>query len=246
MKEQSITKTEAIRKINKMGQCGRIILNIAKAIVGVGIALCLFITIFLVFFPRDFLTLQLDGNAVFHINPAALNEDTNELKGAVLDSLQEYITDNLQTGSDFTYDGRSYKIVQADVTDDKLEITAACNLITVNSKHFLGLAGAALVTCIMTLITLIFATSLCKAFQSCASPFEQNVIVKLRHFAFALIPWGILNLSSDNLFESLLRGGMPYIMSVNLNIIFIILVVLALSYIFQYGSVLQQESDETL
>ena len=93
---------------------------------------------------------------------------------------------------------------------------------------------------------MIFAGKVCKAFRDCQSPFEENVIRRMQYFAYSLIPTVLL--------ESVVAGSIGYFLGntdgigVNLNVstILVVLVVFALVYVFKYGALLQQESDETL
>ena len=103
-----------------------------------------------------------------------------------------------------------------------------------------------LVLCIASLVSMIFAGKVCKAFRDCQSPFEENVIRRMQYFAYSLIPTVLL--------ESVVAGSIGYFLGntdgigVNLNVstILVVLVVFALVYVFKYGALLQQESDETL
>ena len=74
----------------------------------------------------------------------------------------------------------------------------------------------------------------------------ENVIKKMRGFAYSLIPWVILNSTSRSMIDSLLNGKLNVQVSLDITMLIIVLIVLALVYIFQYGAMLQQESDETL
>jgi hypothetical protein len=49
-----------------------------------------------------------------------------------------------------------------------------------------------------------------------------------------------------NLMLTFMSGAPKVTLSINLAVIFTVLVIFALAYIFKYGAVLQQESDETL
>jgi len=59
-----------------------------------------------------------------------------------------------------------------------------------------------------------------------------------------LIPWTVVSTVSDVVLYHSER--FPINFSVNINMVIVVLLVLALVYIFKYGAVLQQESDETL
>lgn len=98
----------------------------------------------------------------------------------------------------------------------------------------------------LVMVTLCFIGSLCKAFRNCRSPFEENVIQKMQRFAYALIPWTIASSMIDSIGNSFISGYPEVSFSLNVGMILIVLVVFLLTYIFKYGAVLQQESDETL
>lgn len=113
------------------------------------------------------------------------------------------------------------------------------NLVWVMLFTFLYLA--------MTLTTLFFIGFLCKAFQNCESPFEQNVIKKMKTLAYSLIPWAILSTVSGAVTRIFLKDGIHMgDFGIDLRVVMTVLIILALAYIFQYGAILQQESDETL
>ena len=81
-------------------------------------------------------------------------------------------------------------------------------------------------------IIVIFGKKLAKALATCDSPFEDNVLKKMKSFGFSLIPWALYKLIVGNL------GGIT-------TVIFVLIVLLFIS-VFNYGAKLQRESDETL
>ena len=98
----------------------------------------------------------------------------------------------------------------------------------------------------MVMVTLCFISSLCKAFRDCESPFEENVVRKMRNLAYSLIPWAIFSTITNSVADSLLMNKVSVNFTVDLGVIMIVLVVFVLVHIFKYGAMLQQESDETL
>ena len=98
----------------------------------------------------------------------------------------------------------------------------------------------------MTIVTISFAESLCKAFRDCTSPFDTKVIKKMQNLAISLIPWTIILSIIDSTMDSFLAGGLRLSLSIDLGVVLVVLIVFVLVYIFKYGAVLQQESDETL
>jgi hypothetical protein len=93
---------------------------------------------------------------------------------------------------------------------------------------------------------LCFASSLCKAFRDCETPFEDNVIKKMQNLAYSLIPWVFVSAATDSVVSSLTTNMVAITFGIDFGVVLIILIVFALVYIFKYGAVLQQESDETL
>ncbi len=102
------------------------------------------------------------------------------------------------------------------------------------------------VTLVALLITLIFAGKLCKAFRDCESPFEENVVKQLNALAFSLLPWVVLDSLTESVTESIFTNTFNLFIGVDLGMVMIIFFIFVLAYIFKYGAVLQQESDETL
>ena len=118
-----------------------------------------------------------------------------------------------------------------------------------NKITYLDVAGVFFISMLsltLTLITLFFVGSLCKAFQNCSSPFEENVIKKMQNFAVSLIPWTILTLVTNAVAVGLFSNKFNLNFTIDLDVVLLVLVVLVLVYIFKYGAILQQESDETL
>ena len=103
-----------------------------------------------------------------------------------------------------------------------------------------------MVTLVALLITLIFAGKLCKAFRDCESPFEENVVKQLNALAFSLLPWVVLDSLTESVTESIFTNTFNLFIGVDLGMVMIIFFIFVLAYIFKYGAVLQQESDETL
>ena len=80
----------------------------------------------------------------------------------------------------------------------------------------------------------------------CQTPFEENIIKKLQYLAYSLIPWAFFTSVSDSMTSGMMTGNVQVNVGVNLGMVLVIVIIFALTYIFKYGAVLQQESDETL
>lgn len=236
-------KTEAIVKINKMGKAGRIITLIAKILCGIALAGTLLGTFSMACMPKDFVQFQVGIQGVAEINLAAIGQHFSEEDVELINSGKIAESGNMTistNGGKVTFD-------QFSVEDDVLTISTNGETIQKASLHDLVyVLICALLSLTMTMVSLFFAGFLCKAIERCDSPFDENVIVKMRNFAFSLIPWVILSSITNSLISSLMAGNFGMNVSIDLSMLIIVLVILALTYIFKYGAVLQQESDETL
>ncbi len=131
-------------------------------------------------------------------------------------------------------------------TDTGLRIVGTTD---VYDMDFRELAWGLLVLAVLlgiTQVTLYFIGFLCKAFRDCESPFEENVIKKMQHLAYALIPWTVASSLVEIVINNIIRGNKGIALSVDFGVILVVLLVFLLAYIFKYGAILQQESDETL
>lgn len=147
---------------------------------------------------------------------------------------------------DVTIGGEDFVLTELEKTDTGLRIVGTTD---VYDMDFRELAWGLLVLAVLlgiTQVTLYFIGFLCKAFRDCESPFEENVIKKMQHLAYALIPWTVASSLVEIVINNIIRGNKGVALSVDFGVILVVLLVFLLAYIFKYGAILQQESDETL
>ena len=91
-------------------------------------------------------------------------------------------------------------------------------------------------------------------------PFEEGTSKLLRKVGYAVLIGGLLSevigilarvlltnaYSIDELFTSAAISKIEFVLTMNFDFVLIACVIFFLSYIFEYGQVLQQDSDETL
>ncbi len=228
-------KELAIQKINKIGKISSIITLIAKIAVGMGIALALLGVIICLVMPESMLRLSVLREVVMEVNYSGLGlsmteEDVMEAQGKM----------NIKIA------GEEYKFSEAEVTEGKVIMKSDLEGISFTMRDVAGLIALGLVVLAMTFVTLVFIGALCKAFRDCQTPFEENVIKKMQNLAISLIPWAIVTAVTNSVSDSVMNRKLSLNFTVDLGVVLIVLVVLVLVYIFKYGAVLQQESDETL
>ncbi len=236
-------KQEAILKINKMGKIATIITVIAKICIIMALIGIFAATVAAAFIPKDFLAISNENRFLIDISFSSFGKtltDEEVLQGRqeVEKMLEEETADRATT----------YSINAMDINNDGIYIdfTTVGDNIYFNLHNLVWVLLFVLFYLAMTLVTLFFIGFLFKAFQNCKSPFEQNVIKKMKNLAFSLIPWTVLSSVSGTVIRSFFSKSFQISFGIDLKIVMVVLIILALAYIFQYGAVLQQESDETL
>ena len=235
-------KQDAISKINKVGEVASIITVIAKILIIIALIVVFALTVAAGFIPKDFLTISGDSRIQVDINFASFGKKLTDEE--VIQGRQE-VEKILEEEA---ADDADYRINAIDINHDSIyvDVTSATDSIDVNLHNLVWVLLFCTFYLAMTLVTLFFIGFLFKAFQNCESPFEQNVIKKMRNLAFSLIPWTVLSSVSDTVIRSFFQKSFQISVGIDLKIVMAVLIILALAYIFQYGAILQQESDETL
>ncbi len=229
-------KEQAIRKINKIGKVSNIITLIAKILVGIAMTVTLIATIICFIIPESMLTFEIEStmNMIMDYSDLGVHMSEEEIATVQADLNQELLVESEASYTDV--------IVEA----GKVTMTSEFESFSFTMRDATWLAFMGALVLGLTFVTLFFISALCKAFRDCQSPFEDNVIKKMQSLAIALIPWAILSTLVSTVANSLLNNKLSIMFSVDFGVVLIVLVVLVLVYIFKYGAVLQQESDETL
>lgn len=248
-------KEQAIQKINKVGKISYIIAVIAKVFVIVGLVSSLVGVVICFAVPEDAVKMTMRGNMIVEADMEAMGGSITQTD---LDDMQqsleeggewrvETVQNGIMNGSlEINSTGQVYEPVSVEVEGNKVKIDMISEDTSFTLRDIAGLWLVAMVSLIMTIVTLSFVSSLCKAFRDCASPFEENVIKKMQNLAISLIPWTIISTVSESILNSVASNRIQWSITVDMGVVLIVLVVLILVYIFKYGAVLQQESDETL
>ena len=230
-------KQEITSKINKMGKVGYVLSMICRIVAIMGIVMSLLAVVVILAFPKGALTLGVQQNVDVKVDMEALGETLTKEQVEKLE--QEVTSENI----DFTISGEEPERMSVDATETEITCSAVGKPQTLDIRNFFAVCIMAMLEVIMVLITSIFAGRLCKAFRDCESPFEENVVKKMTQLAYSLIPWIFISSSNANVGD-LLSGKVQ--LTVDVGMIFAVIVVLILAHVFKYGAMLQQESDETL
>lgn len=237
-----MNKNDAIAKINKYGKIGSVITVVMTVIVSIVMLITLIAAIGLKVIPDDAFNIKLGTQAEVIINPSVLDSNAD---AAVLDEVVNAIN-NGQVHGGLNLGAVSMQLNTAEVVDNKVvckttEGTGVLHLANVGNVLLL-----VVVSLLLTLISTIFGFRFCKSIEKCETPFEDNVIKKMRYLAYSLLPWAIFSSVPKYAVNNIFNNNLKINFSLDMNIILIVLVILALTVVFKYGAMLQQESDETL
>ena len=244
-------KNQAIEKINKIGKISYIISKIAKVVLIIGLVVALVGAVFCFVLPKNTVKADMSGKMNLELNFESLGLNEQDILDGLDEGELELKVQNIQFGSIET--NSNIKIFEQDYKPLEViqnDSTVVMNLETDSNSFTLRDVGLILIIAstalAMTIVTVYFVQALCKEFRDCNSPFEENVIKKMRNLAISLIPWTIISSIIESVLGSFMYGGLKLSISIDLGIVLVVLIVFVLIYIFKYGAVLQQESDETL
>ncbi len=247
-------KEQAIQKINKVGKVSYVIAVIAKIFVIIGLVVTLVSAVACFVMPKDGIKMTMAGNMEIAVDFAAMGGEITEEDIEQLQAMtpgENIMVEDVQIGMvdgefGFSVAGQEYEIVDSAVNGNVMTMLWASNGRTFSLRNLAVVWLIASLAMVMTIVTITFVEKLCKAFRDCESPFEENVIKKMQNLAISLIPWTIVSSITNSVKDSFLNGGVSVSLTVDLGVVLVVLIVLVLVYIFKYGAVLQQESDETL
>ena len=237
-------KEEAILKINKLGNVGNIIVRIMKVFIIIGFVLTLIGAIAVIALPKNLVKMDLGSTADITVDVSGFGPLDEKGKEEMLQGFFGGM-DEVEGGS-MSLNGSVYEPVKVETTDTGMFVETEVETYSIELKDFGVVCVLGMITLAALYITLIFAGKLCQAFRDCESPFEEKVVKQLSALAYSLLPWIILGSLTESITESIFTNNFDIMIGVDLGMVLIIIFIFVLAYIFKYGAVLQQESDETL
>lgn len=233
-------KENYIKKIKTLGKVGGVISIVAQVLVIIAIVGTLVGATVLVVLPEDLFKMGIGGDVRMSMDLSDLGvKFTEEEQAELIESMED---EDLQVD----VNGKEVDELIVEATEGGFVIIADSGMYEFSLRDVGLLMYTAVIYQVMTLITIIFTGKLCKAFRDCESPFDMNVIKKMQVLAWSLVPWAIIGSIVDSLNELVFSGKLNLVFNFDFGIIFVIVLILCITYIFKYGAMLQQESDETL
>ena len=199
--------------------------------------------------PKDLVKMDMSATAEVMVDMSTFGVAfSQEDKAAFAAGLKDGIEDEERKEFRMNMDGNGsvYEAEEIFMEDDSVTVKGTVDTYTVELGDLRLVMVMAMIAMVALLVTLIFAGKLCRAFRDCESPFEEGVVKNLTAIAYSLFPWVVLNSVSSSVRETIFTNNVQLILGVDLGVVAVILLIFVLAYIFKYGAVLQQESDETL
>lgn len=238
-------KENVIGKINNIGRISNVIVWICGILLAIGMVVSLIAAVICFRLPEDTLKVILNGEVDLSINYENLGMEKEQFiekgNGQQLGNKKTSMEDSGEFS--IIMMDQKYGFNKIEHGDDHLLMKAEITEIELNIRNIAILCLGAFTEMGLTLIALCFLGTVCRAIRKCESPFEENVVKKIKNLAIILLPWSILSSVITSAMEKWTQGIVYVGISVDLGLILLIVVLI---YIFKYGAVLQQESDETL
>lgn len=235
-------KNENVTKVNQIGKAGRIIANIAKVVISIGAIACLVSGIILTVLPDDMVVIHVEGKAAVEINMPMMGEqivmDTGNGSAVAIGAVS--------TEGSLDLNGVEYGVVGMTPTENGFLIDAEADSYTLKFNQLTNTVFLAAFSCAAIWVVMHFISKLCKLFEECETPFTEEIVQALKKLAIALIPMAFFSNMASSVTDSIMTGNVNIVIGVDMTTVLLVLLVFMLSAIFSYGTMLQQESDETL
>lgn len=231
-------KNDAIAKIQKFGKIGYTISKIVMVISIILFIIIFIITLLFSLFPRKRFTMYTSGQAVFEMDLTGVADDLEidqKAKESMIDGTFAFSAwDDEYELVDIRQDGNIIKLVGESEP-------------TVFRYQDLSIIGFfAGIWFILEMLVIHFLKKLCKIFSVCETPFTQEIIDIMPKLFYSLIPLTVFSMFGNSIIESVIKGKLEILMELDGLVVVAIVLVFLLTFIFKYGAMLQQESDETL
>ena len=231
-------KAEIIAKVNQIGKAGLIITRICQVCLWIGVVACILSGIVLSFIPDDMIAIHMEHKATVEVNMP-------EIAGTLTENGKSNTTWG-DVESSLKVDGMEYGVVDVRQTEKGVEIEADTDAYTIHFRSIANTVFLAAVYGVVCLVVMHFVGVVCKKFKECDTPFSDDIVTALRNLAISLIPMTVFSTLTESVMNSIITGNVNIVLGVDLTPVLMILLIILLYMIFRYGTMLQQESDETL
>lgn len=230
-------KQEIVARINKFGKIGEVIAQISRVLLIMGAVVLLAVGIFMLAIPKDLFSVDYYVGMDMMVDLDAVGETVTAEDMAEIDAEAHKISvsenEMLIVGFDANQEENTVNIQMASQPTNVFSISKIVIFVVL---ELLMLAAI--------FVTMTFIIKLCKEFKNCETPFSEGVIKRMKQVGYSILPWFIVLPTAEAAANFMVSNN--FNISLDPGMLIMALVVLALTHIFKYGAMLQQESDETL
>ncbi len=126
----------------------------------------------------------------------------------------------------------------------EIKVDIKTNEISISMKKIIISLILAFIFLGATTVTLYMVKALMKSLKNCETPFAEDVIKNMSHFANSLVCVLVLSFLFGGYWSSVTSG--TYNFNINIVSLLFVAIIYILIIVFKYGAELQKESDETL
>lgn len=219
-------ENKCVRRINLIGKVSKILLVIAQVFLIIGMIGGVITAVGVMQIPDDCVKINGSFNAQVLIDEDRIPPMLDMEKD--IEALEKLADINQK------FKGLEFNMTVDEADGGAIAVNADGALENQDISDYKYLAIPTAISAVLVLVTIliiaIFGFRLADAFAKCSSPFEENVLRRMKHFGFSLIPWAVMEcLASD---------------SIALTAILFAVVVILFVQIFTYGAKIQQENDD--
>ena len=251
--------SKTLSKFHKFGNVGKVIMTVLMVITIIATIMCAVATGFVSSLPKDALTVRVTNNAEFRINES----NFQSLWGLLVDSLsysvdsdpEEMLSEdggmftppeNQDFNAHISFFNQTYSSAKFHSDGNTRVMEAKSEPADYRSSDLVSVLIFLTLYVASGAVALFMLRRLFAVLAQCDSPFRENLIRKMKAFAFSLLPVAVFGTIGDTLSSAFLSAGKNIDIRIQGGIIIAFAVTMCLVTVFKYGVQLQKESDETL
>ena len=220
-------ESSVIKKINSFGKFGYIASNVLKILIMIATIAVLVGSILLYSIPKESLKVRL-----FTSNNAMIELDETFDFSRILD-LDE-------TNGYINLGGTVYKLVSS------IPYNAEMSETVFYPSNLKFLSYSIVITNCALIAVFHFLSKLCKYFKDCKTPFSNEVSDGLKKLSISLILMFLSGNITESITNSIYSGFLNISLKIDLVTLLFVFCIFMLSFIFKYGTELQNKSNDQL
>lgn len=236
-------KNEAVVKVNRFGKVGTIIAKILRIVMMIGAIGILVGAIVLAVIPKNIVKIRSDKKLSVTIDTSVIESMSEEEKQQWLD--KQYVKATADAAA-LEINDEKFVIVDTSIEGDNLLMDAEVEGAEYNAHTIIPYLLLVILGIVATIVIVVFAQKLCESFRDCETPFSDVVIKRMKNLSIALIPWAVINGICESSLSAFVNGSDSITLGLDLGTALVVLIIIALTFVFKYGAELQRQSDETL